>query len=110
MFVETLLPAEPDRGASGKSGKYYRNVISLPAGTDDRVLHVFHPCDRAVAAPPEVSVVEGDALRELHLWRMRRDVFKPAGNGNGPNGPDRRDVDPQLTRAIEYMEKEIGDR
>ncbi|KKL05451.1 hypothetical protein LCGC14_2605910, partial [marine sediment metagenome] len=51
-------------------------------------------------------VVEGDELMRLRKWRLKRDVFQPTDNGE----PAQPFVDRQLAKALEYLDKEIGDR
>jgi len=51
-------------------------------------------------------VVEGDELSELFRWRMQRDGFIPGANGEEPpqDGNKPFDDDPQLTKALEFIE------
>jgi len=74
--------------------------------------------DWGVMPDPDCEVVvEGNKLTELLRWRLRRDVYKPAEN-NGPanhkqppvNDKPDFSVDPQLQRAIEYIEKAIAEK
>ncbi len=53
-------------------------------------------------------IVEGDELTQLRLRRLRRDVYKPADNGEPPDA-DQADlaIDPQLAAAVEYIEKAV---
>jgi carboxyl-terminal processing protease len=46
-------------------------------------------------------IVEGEALTKLRLQRLRRDVYKRAGGEAEPF------VDPQLAKAVEYLEQEL---
>jgi carboxyl-terminal processing protease len=49
-------------------------------------------------------VVEDEALRKLNQWRMDRDLYK---NDQEPQLDDDTYFDPQLARAIEYLEQRL---
>ena len=54
-------------------------------------------------------VVEGEDFTKLHLWRFRRDGYKPPGGEPPPTEADQSlDNDKQLLKAVEYIEQQIG--
>ncbi|MBN2473720.1 MAG: S41 family peptidase [Pirellulales bacterium] len=57
-------------------------------------------------------VVDGENLQKLRLWRLQRDVFVPAHNGEEPadKPSDPLAEDPQLSKAIDYVEEQIAKR
>lgn len=56
-------------------------------------------------------VVEGEDLARLRDWRFHRDGYRPTDNGNGSGGDQPESfVDPQLAKAVEYIEEEVANR
>jgi len=56
--------------------------------------------------------LEGDEISRLRDWRFHRDLYKPNGDNNlpGDNDPFEDYFDPQLARAIEYVQEQINRR
>ena len=50
--------------------------------------------------------MDEDQLVALHLWRMRRDARKSSGDAD--TSADEARPDPQLAKAVEYIEGEIA--
>lgn len=56
-------------------------------------------------------VVEGEDLTRLHLWRFRRDGYKPQAEEQPDGEADLSiDNDEQLLKAVEYIEKDTRSR
>jgi len=56
--------------------------------------------------------VEGEEVSRLREWRYRRDLYRPDGENNvsGENAPPDDYFDPQLAKAIEYVQQRIAVR
>ena len=55
-------------------------------------------------------VLDDEEFAELLRWRLRRDVYKPAIDGDQPEVPEEDDsfVDRQLAKAVEYIEQKAA--
>lgn len=111
--VQEIVDLLPDQGAIKlTTASYWR-----PSQKNiNRPLHAKDDDDGEWGVMPDPGYevkLEGEPLAKLKRWRLEHDMYrsaKPPANGEKPQPQHQTDVDPQLAKAVEYLDKEIAER
>jgi carboxyl-terminal processing protease len=104
--VQEILDLEPGQGVLKLTmASYWR-----PSGKN--IHRRLNATSWGVSPDPACEVVvDGQDLAKLLRWRNQRDLYKPNGAPNAPHAdPADPQIDPQLAKALECVEKAMAKR
>jgi carboxyl-terminal processing protease len=106
--VQELIDLEPNQGVLKLTTSSYwrpsgKNIHRRKDASDSETWGVMPDSGYEVK-------IDGKALGKLVRWRQHRDQIRPAGEPPSPNpdDPTATYFDPQLARALEYVDRATG--